>query len=399
LTKSASATVTVAQVTPAPAIHLTKLADKTSLPYTGGQVKYTFSISNPGNVVLTDITLTDDKCSPLSFVSGDANSDSKLDLAETWVYSCEKDIEQNTTNTAVATGKASGQTLSSEAKATVSVANPPGGCTSGCGGGSVLVTEAIKVVKTAVPNKVPSSGGDVVYKYAVSNPGSSQLHDVTMVDDKCSDVKYMSGDTNSDKWLGNSEVWNYECKMAITSETVNIATATGYAGSQKVTNQATAKVTIGLSGPTIKVTKSANPEALPKQGGKVVYSYEITNPGLESLLDVTLADNKCSNVEFVDGDTNSDGKLDATEKWHYTCEATLTQTTTNFATARGKVGNSYATDTTSAIVTVGETILPSIMPKTGGGAAAAEEDRNRDILISIAAWIVIAGCVLRSRRA
>ncbi|MFA6096735.1 MAG: hypothetical protein WC788_03865 [Candidatus Paceibacterota bacterium] len=398
VTKSASATVTVAQITPAPAIHLSKLADKTSLPYTGGQVKYTYSITNPGNVVLTDIILTDDKCSSLNFASGDTNSDSKLDLSESWSYSCEMNITHTTTNTAVATGKSGDQTLSSEAKATVSVANPPGGCTSGCGGGSVLVTEAIKVVKTAVPDKVPSSGGDVVFRYAVSNPGSSQLHDVTMVDDKCSDVKYMSGDTNSDKWLGNSEVWNYECKMAITSETVNTATATGYAGSQKVTDQATAKVTIGLSGVTIKVTKSANPKALPKKGGKAVYSYEISNPGQEALSDVTLTDNKCLDVKLVDGDTNSDGKLDSSEKWHYTCEATLTQTTTNFATARGRVGTSYATDTTSAIVTVGETILPSMMPKTGGGAAAAEQEGNRNILISVAAWIVIAGCVLRSRR-
>jgi len=39
---------------------------------------------------VTDITLSDDKCSPAGYVSGDLNTDNKLDLAESWTYSCQK---------------------------------------------------------------------------------------------------------------------------------------------------------------------------------------------------------------------------------------------------------------------------------------------------------------------
>lgn len=398
VTKTATATVTVAQLTPAPAIHVSKSPDKTSLPVGGGNVTYSYTITNPGNVILTDITLTDDKCSAVAYVSGDLNTDNKLDLAESWKYSCVKNLTETTTNTAKATGKGNDQTVTSEAKATVSVSTGGGGCTSGCGGGGVLITNAIKVAKTPVPNVLPSSGGDVVYKYAVTNPGSSQLHDVTLVDDKCSDVKYISGDTNNDKWLANSETWNYECKTALTAETINTATATGYAGSEKVTHNATAKVTLGLSQSSIKLTKTPNLAALPAKGGKVTYSYVISNPGAEPLRDITLMDDKCSAVKFVSGDINADDMLDTKEKWNYTCETNLTETTTNFATARGRVGTSYATDTASATVTVGEKIVPIIMPKTGGGAAS-QEDRNKDILISATAWIMIAGYALKVKRA
>lgn len=397
VTKSASATVTVAQIVFAPAIHVSKAANPTNLPAGGGNAKYSYTVTNPGNVVLTDIALTDDKCSPLVFESGDANSDAKLDLSESWKYSCEKNVAQTTTNIAIATGKGNNQTVTSEAQATVSVSSGGGGCTGNCGGG-VLVSNAIKVVKTPVPSALPSSGGEVIYKYAVSNAGSSQLHDVTLVDDKCSDVKYLSGDANNDKWLGIAEIWNYECKMTLTSETINTATATGYAGSEKVKYQTTAKVTLGLSGPSIKVIKAAAPFALGARGGRVIYSYTVSNPGVEALSDVSLADNKCAPANLVGGDVNSDGKLGPTEKWKYECAANLTKTTTNFATARGRVGTSYATDTASATVTVGETIIPVIMPKTGGGAAYREE-RDRNILISVAAWTMILGYALRSKRA
>jgi hypothetical protein len=45
-------------------------------------------VTNPGNVPLSGITVTDNvtNVTPV-YVSGDANGDSKLDTDETWVYS------------------------------------------------------------------------------------------------------------------------------------------------------------------------------------------------------------------------------------------------------------------------------------------------------------------------
>lgn len=395
LTKTATATVTVAQFTPAPAIHVSKSPNPTSLGIGGGVVTYSYNITNPGNVVLTDITITDDKCSNVNYTSGDANSDQKLDTNETWKYTCITGISQTTTNTATATGHSGSQIVTGQAQATVSVATDGGG--GGGGGGPVI--QAIKVTKTPVPATVPAAGADVVYKYAVTDIGSSQLHDVSLTDDKCQDIKYISGDTNNDKWLQVGEVWNYECKSFIKELTVNTATAVGYAGNQKVTASATAKVTVGItSGPTIKLVKKGNPERLGPSGGNVVYSYDITNPGVNPLQDVSLSDNKCSDLKLIGGDANSDNELNSSETWHYECKMNLTATTTNFATARGKVGSVYATDTASFTVTVGKVIVPAIMPKTGGGAAAKEEERNRNFAIILAGMTIGGVSILKTRK-
>ena len=53
---------------------------------------------------LTNVTVVDDRCSPVTFVGGDANGNSALDLTETWAYQCTATITVTTTNTALATG-------------------------------------------------------------------------------------------------------------------------------------------------------------------------------------------------------------------------------------------------------------------------------------------------------
>ena len=68
--------------------------------------------------------MTDDKCSPLNYISGDANNDSKLDINETWIYTCQINLSKTTTNTAVASGDANGLSAKDFAIATVVVAVP-----------------------------------------------------------------------------------------------------------------------------------------------------------------------------------------------------------------------------------------------------------------------------------
>ncbi len=54
----------------------------------GDTVTYTYVVTNPGDDPLSAVVITDDKCSPLVFVGGDANRDARLDTTETWTFTC-----------------------------------------------------------------------------------------------------------------------------------------------------------------------------------------------------------------------------------------------------------------------------------------------------------------------
>src|SRR5690349_20369008 len=55
----------------------------------GDSATYTFTVqNNTGFDTFSDVTVTDDKCAPMSAPSGDTNGDSKLDFDETWTYTC-----------------------------------------------------------------------------------------------------------------------------------------------------------------------------------------------------------------------------------------------------------------------------------------------------------------------
>ena len=46
-----------------------------------------------------------------------------------------------------------------------------------------------------------------------------------------------------------------------------------------------------------------------EKGGKVTYTYDVTNAGTMPLANIRVSDNKCSPVSYVKGDDNGDGLL------------------------------------------------------------------------------------------
>ncbi|MFN2304786.1 MAG: SdrD B-like domain-containing protein, partial [Anaerolineales bacterium] len=84
---------------------LDKSVDKDKVPV-GGEVTYTYEVENLGEVALSTITVTDNKCSPAVYVSGDTNEDDLLapEGAETWIFTCSSNIFVDTINVAYAQG-------------------------------------------------------------------------------------------------------------------------------------------------------------------------------------------------------------------------------------------------------------------------------------------------------
>ncbi len=124
-----------------PDIEIGKSPDTTTLPAGGGPVTYTYAVTNPGNVTLVDVAVTDDMCSPVTYDSGDTDGDARLDLGETWLFRCAATLTTTTTNVATATGWFGDLKVEDDDSATVTVAAP---------------TPVPSVEPTPAPTPVPS---------------------------------------------------------------------------------------------------------------------------------------------------------------------------------------------------------------------------------------------------
>lgn len=89
------------------AIGITKTASVNSLA-SAGPVTYTYIVTNPGTVVLSNVVVTDDKISPVTYVSGDTNGDALLQPGETWTYTATANIAATTTNIGNVTANSTG---------------------------------------------------------------------------------------------------------------------------------------------------------------------------------------------------------------------------------------------------------------------------------------------------
>lgn len=124
----ASATVVVGEPIVPPLIHVTKIPNPLALNAAGGAVTYTYTVTNPGTAPLSNVSITDDKCTGLPGRvlghPGDLNHNDLLESNESWSFTCRSNLTATTTNTATASGTANGLTVRDIAVATVVVAIP-----------------------------------------------------------------------------------------------------------------------------------------------------------------------------------------------------------------------------------------------------------------------------------
>jgi uncharacterized repeat protein (TIGR01451 family) len=106
-----------------PGIKVVKSAEPDTLPAGGGEVTYTFKVTNVGNVALTNVDVTDKpSCGTIDLVSGDEDHDNKLDLDETWIFRCTTTVTESVTDTGTATGHDGNTEVKDTSQAHVDVA-------------------------------------------------------------------------------------------------------------------------------------------------------------------------------------------------------------------------------------------------------------------------------------
>lgn len=259
---------------------------------------------------------------------------------------------------------------------------------SGGGGSAPVVPPLIDVVKVPSPLSLPNGPGPVTYTYTLRNTGTVPVTNITMVGDTCSPVVLVSGDTNNNSILEVSEVWTYTCGTTLSATHTNTITATGWANGISAIDVASSTVVVSnpIVPPLIHVTKVPTPLTFSTGGGRVTYSYNITNPGTVALSNVRITDDKCAPMNYLGGDTNQNGMLEVTETWSINCQVNLIRNTTNTVSVEGSANGLTARDVAVA------TVLVSV-PALAATGFAPQDISSVSALFGALAIILILGSV------
>jgi uncharacterized repeat protein (TIGR01451 family) len=307
---------------PHPGIHVVKSGP--SMAHEGDTVAYTFTVTNTGDTPLDGITVSDNIAGDGAYQSGDTNSNGKLDLTETWVYTKDYTIPSPQTVNVDNTVTVCGNDTDS--------ADPTGkSCDTD--------THTLDVIHPSITVKkygpaYAYENETVVYTFTVTNTGDTPLHNVGIDDD------IALGEVCDDNYLNPGDSTQCSATYTIPAPTSDDVTNHVVAsGTDPLDRTVTAndQHTLDVIHPSIHVVKSG--PATAHEGDTVTYTFTVTNTGDTPLSGVTVADNIAGNANYVSGDTNNDGKLDLNETWiftkNYTIPTPQTDDVVNTATACG----------------------------------------------------------------
>lgn len=237
----------------------------------------------------------------------------------------------------------------------------------------------INVTKIPDPLALPGGPGSVTYAYTLTNVGAVPMGGVWVKDNLCSDVSFVSGDTNKDGLLDLNESWVYRCTKTVSRTETNTATAHGNANGWDGYDIAVVTVAVaepglpnagisaaGLPIPLIKVvTVPSRLTPFPAGGGSLAYAYTVTNPGAVPLSSVVVNDDRCGLISGPSGDANHNGALDPGEAWTYSCVTHISASMIDVVTVVGRGGGLIALDYALTNVLVAPGSAPAL-PNTGG---------------------------------
>ncbi|MHB9002621.1 MAG: DUF7507 domain-containing protein [Coriobacteriia bacterium] len=274
---------------------LTKSVDPDLLAFEG-DVTYTYTLVNTGDVPLYGLSLEDDQLGTI------AVADTTLTVGETYSVDVSAHLTQDTTNVATSTAYDVWESPYERTDtAEVDVREP-----------------AISIAKSATPPAV-HEGDMVTYTYLITNTGDTLLTDIVLWDDVLFDLTYTLPFTS----LAPGASMTAQITVPIDDDVVNIGYVQGTYGTPDtaffgtVSDASAAGVDVLF--PALLVRKVADPTTV-LAGETVTYSYEVENSGdttltAASLYDdhlgwLTLSDTTLSPGEIVSASASAEISVD-----------------------------------------------------------------------------------------
>jgi uncharacterized repeat protein (TIGR01451 family) len=290
----------------------------------GDKITYSFSVSNPGNVSLSNVVISDVPLGlnvPITYLSGDTGTTGIIDPGEVWKYRAIYSITQadinagqvvnHATVNAIAPGNVPVQDLSDrvdpagDAPTIKSLAPKP----------LVALVKRAGSVVDANSNNVTNVGDTVTYTFTVTNPGNVALHNVAITDVPLLalgvPITYVAGDLNPIGTLEPTEVWTYSAVYPLTQANIDAGKVENQASvsalpptgaavtdlsddlvptqNDKTITLVTGKAKIALI-KTVSSTDDNNGNSILDVGDDINYAFEVRNTGTITLSNVTVSD-------------------------------------------------------------------------------------------------------------
>ena len=266
---------------PTPGIQLIKTGP--IYGHAGEDITYTYRVSNTENMPLSDVTVTDDFCGPVSYVCGDKNKNGKLDQSETWTFTCTYTpsftFPDPLTNTATAYGIWGDQTAQDTDQYTLY---------------PFILRKNVLLYW---------EGENIDY----TDPDTQFTIRMTRCE-KTLDTFYISEATPKNLWLsqGTYHFTEVDVPQGFLSayETITFTTGETYPDFSQLNI-----ITFDLS-----VQKTGPETCYPND--QITYHYTVQNSGPANITPLLL-DDRCGTPVYTGGDSDSDGRIDPSETWTY----------------------------------------------------------------------------------
>lgn len=325
-------------------------------------ISWQYTVTNTGNVALSNVLVTDDQGVSVTGVPGadnvhnigDINNNNLLDVGEVWTFTGSgTSIKDGYSNIGSVSASANGTTVTDTDGSSYFGADP-----------EIAINKVTVDDGTKGDGLNILSGEAISWEYTVTNVGNVALSGVTVTDSDAgvapvavlgTDNVHNIGDTNDDGKLDLGEAWIYTASgVAGKGSYSNIGSASGSftddAGHTRTDTETDASSYFGAD-PHITLDKKTNgvDHGLNIfQGQAVTWTYDVTNDGNVALANVVVKDDNGTPGNTADdfnataitsgglntGDTNFNGLFDPGETWHYQATGTTQLGSyTNIATA------------------------------------------------------------------
>ena len=310
----------------------------------GETISYTFTVSNDGNVTLTNVTVSDPKVT----VSGGPTT---LDVGET-------DSTTFTGTYTITQADIDAGKVDNTATADSDESAPADGSTST----ELPQSAALTITKTVNKENIDAPQ-TLTYTITVENTGNVSINNVQLTDSLVT-VQYAGGDTDNDGILDVDEIWTYTATYGATQTDIDagndlVNTASVTSTEVPGPTYASAKTTITQI-PSLAIDKTAAPWIYEAVGDVISYSYDVTNDGNVTISGpITVADDKAT-VTCPAGDVAPGASTKCTASYTISQADMDAGSVTNIAYASGMDPKGGTVDSPTDTATVSTTQNPTL---------------------------------------